>query len=1001
MQLVLVTVVLLSCIQTGTTQNDGKSVFCICTATLYHQKTVLCTVEAISAALLEALLPFMNETRSGVEAIRRDLEEHKAYVNRTVSERLSNLEDNMNRIKDELGQRVEDHLVHIQIQSVLERSLNDSIRTVNENIAEYKSQTDSDLYALNMSLFGKIDMVSSRVELINVSMREEFRALQRQFQEHSNQTTSELSVLHTSLQSTIHSPPTEVMSNAVLYKLLPYINKLNASVRAMRHQIQEYKNWTFELSAMRTSISAHVNQLSEICDKMDIIGSKTDHINVSLREEYETIERHFEEHKNQTTSELSEMHTSLLSTYTDHVAQIYAKMDGINSRINNVNSAINGTIDSKLDLLDSKQSELDRKVMSINSELEQNILTNVTKQLQKTSESSHEALIPCGGEGWRRVAYLDMTDPNTTCPSGWLEMTRDSKRICDRFSTSSLTCDSVFFPVSAGAYTAVCGRIRAYQYGPTDAFESYHDGHATTIDSAYVSGASLTHGSPRQHIWTFAAGITEADPTRDDACPCDATVNISIPPFVGGDYFCESGVHSRNWGGFHPYDPLWDGQNCTSTSTCCSFNNPPYFTKQLPNPTTDDLEVRLCLLDSDEDAPIEFIELYVGLGEVNTKALHQNILSNTQKLTHMISSKMELINVSMREEFRAIERQFQEHKNQTTSELSDLHTSLQSTHTDHLTQICAKMDVIDSRLVSVSCAINDTALQEAEQNIVTNVTKETQKMSNSLHEVMEELQQNILNTVRNELYDHVHEDLGEFERDVLSNITTQLNDLAENDDLHNHVCGSTGGWTRVAYLDMTDPNTNCPSVWRLKRINSKRICDQYSRLCTSVFFPVSGGPYNRVCGRVTAYQLSNTHAFRNYHHGRATSIDEAYVDGVSLTHGSPRQHIWTFAAGISEARPTNYDSCPCDASVNLKISVPNFVGGDYFCESGANSAVPESPPGLFHPDDPLWDGKNCTNSSTCCSFNNPPYFTKRLSSPTTDDIEVRLYAIFKPYTEVQ
>ena len=223
---------------------------------------------------------------------------------------------------------------------------------------------------------------------------------------------------------------------------------------------------------------------------------------------------------------------------------------------------------------------------------------------------------------------------------------------------------------------------------------------------------------------------------------------------MGEDYFCESGTNSGTANGYHLYDPLWDGQNCTSTSTCCSFNNPPYFTKRLPNPTTDDLEVRLCLLDSGDDAPIEFIELYVGIGEVNTKALYQNVLSNTQMLTHMISSRM---------------------------------------------------DVIDSRLVTLGSAIvNDTDLQEAEQIILTNVTKETQKMSNSLHEVMEELEQNMLNTVRNELYDHIHEDLGEFERDVLSNVTTELNDH------HNHVCGSTGGWTRVAYLDMTDPNTNCP-----------------------------------------------------------------------------------------------------------------------------------------------------------------------------------------------
>ena len=103
---------------------------------------------------------------------------------------------------------------------------------------------------------------------------------------------------------------------------------------------------------------------------------------------------------------------------------------------------------------------------------------------------------------------------------------------------------SVFFPVSGGDYTNVCGSVRAYQVGHIDAFEAYHDGEVTTIEGAYVAGVSLTHGSPRQHIWTFAAGSYETDFQDEDACPCDATVPISIPTFVGGDYFCESGVNS-------------------------------------------------------------------------------------------------------------------------------------------------------------------------------------------------------------------------------------------------------------------------------------------------------------------------------------------------------------------------------------------------------------------------------------------------------------------------
>ena len=197
-------------------------------------------------------------------------------------------------------------------------------------------------------------------------------------------------------------------------------------------------------------------------------------------------------------------------------------------------------------------------------------------------------LFTCGSAGWRRVVYLDMTDSNTNCPSGW-QLTSYSKRTCGKVSTGNYKCDSVTFPISGGGYTRVCGKIIAYQVDHIDAFEAYHAGTVTTIDGAYVGGVSLTHGSPQQHIWTFAAGSYEEDYTDFDACPCDATINIT---FVGGDYFCESGVNSgSSTGGFHADDPLWDGQKCSVSSTCCSFNNPPHFTKQLPSPTIDDIDI--------------------------------------------------------------------------------------------------------------------------------------------------------------------------------------------------------------------------------------------------------------------------------------------------------------------------------------------------------------------------------------------------------------------------
>ena len=66
------------------------------------------------------------------------------------------------------------------------------------------------------------------------------------------------------------------------------------------------------------------------------------------------------------------------------------------------------------------------------------------------------------------------------------------------------------------------------------------------------------------------------------------------------------------WFVLYSSDVLWDGQGCTANSTC-QFNNPPWFTKNLPSATTDDIELRLCTNSqlAVDDVPIEFIELYV------------------------------------------------------------------------------------------------------------------------------------------------------------------------------------------------------------------------------------------------------------------------------------------------------------------------------------------------------------------------------------------------------
>ena len=220
----------------------------------------------------------------------------------------------------------------------------------------------------------------------------------------------------------------------------------------------------------------------------------------------------------------------------------------------------------------------------------------------------------CGGStGWRRVAYLNMSDPSQHCPPVWQEITAPH-RVCGRRSTSSGDCQGVTYSTSNTQYDQVCGRIIGYQLGQTDSFR----GSGQSINTYYVDGISVTRGSPRQHIWTFANGVDEHTTWPCCTCPCVTGSNggNSTPSFVGQDYFCESGL--TQWNGtsgilWPDGDPLWDGQGCGPTSSCCTFNSPPWFNVQLPSPTINNIEVRICGEHSTrtEDTPIQLMELYV------------------------------------------------------------------------------------------------------------------------------------------------------------------------------------------------------------------------------------------------------------------------------------------------------------------------------------------------------------------------------------------------------
>ena len=226
----------------------------------------------------------------------------------------------------------------------------------------------------------------------------------------------------------------------------------------------------------------------------------------------------------------------------------------------------------------------------------------------------------CGGVtgGWMQVTKLDMKDSSSRCPSGLRERVHPTKRLCGIDIDRSGGCSRVNFTTDGIGYNQVCGKIIAYQFGHTDAFGQPR---GNGIDGNYVDGVSLTHGrSPRKHIWTFVSALDEVGTYPFYNCPCTNVHSASgatrPPSFVANDYFCDTGSQHRyqeNPSILYDDDPLWDGAGCGPANTCCSLNNPPWFFKQLPSATRDDIQMRVCMNERgvNEDARIEHIEIYV------------------------------------------------------------------------------------------------------------------------------------------------------------------------------------------------------------------------------------------------------------------------------------------------------------------------------------------------------------------------------------------------------
>ncbi len=242
-----------------------------------------------------------------------------------------------------------------------------------------------------------------------------------------------------------------------------------------------------------------------------------------------------------------------------------------------------------------------------------------TFQLHEYIQTKFDSLqiqLYCGAGQWHRVAFLNMSDPTQQCPAAWREYNTSGVRACGRPYSTEGSCLGVTYDTESITYSRVCGQLVGYQIASPDAFNKRQQLllNPMNID---MDGVNITLlGVPHHHIWSYVGGVTEASDFHSGSnCPCAFVSGPFGPPsYMENNYYCESGnpTEEYDFNQIFLNDPIWDGQKCEGTC-CIGAKNPPWFSVQLPAPTTEGIQVSICADEStdNEDTPINLLEIYV------------------------------------------------------------------------------------------------------------------------------------------------------------------------------------------------------------------------------------------------------------------------------------------------------------------------------------------------------------------------------------------------------
>ena len=206
--------------------------------------------------------------------------------------------------------------------------------------------------------------------------------------------------------------------------------------------------------------------------------------------------------------------------------------------------------------------------------------------------------------------------------------------------------------------------------------------------------------------------------------------------------------------------------------------------------------------------------------------------------------------------------------------------------------------------------------------------------------------------------------------------------------------GHKGGWMRVANFS-TGSGDDCPIGWTKITTPadpvhpSIEVCRSSNDTagCYPTVFSVFEASYHKICGMARGYQKGGSDGFANNIVSMQKGISTAYADGLSITIGNPRQHVWTYAVGLGEEESAfTGGNCPCAG--NEGTAPHPFIGNHYYCESGSAGEIELD---TIFTNDPLWDGDGCVDANNnCCTSPGMPWFLRKFPVGQQEDIEVRI-----------